>query len=164
MLLLPRSLTSSFLGFEVVGAWRIALGIVFLVFLSFSIVEIVLDAVSRIASGRQRAAARRAQQVAEKEDDKRIVQLLLGLSDREQDYIAMYQRGNTISMDMPINDGIVASLQSKGLIHRASSVGKGVHFAFNIHPRAWDYIKAHPEYLLPAIKRVAEQMERRSSF
>lgn len=90
---------------------------------------------------------------------------LLSLSEREQEYISTFQRANSISVLMKINDGIVSSLETKRLIKRSSPISSGgLNFPFNIHPKVWEYIKEHPEYLIPAIRRTELREASRSLF
>ena len=72
---------------------------------------------------------------------------MLTLSGGEQFILAKYLAQNSETQYLPAEDGTVGSLLTKGMIYRASDVGRFTTFAYNIQPWARDYIQKHPEVI-----------------
>ncbi len=73
------------------------------------------------------------------------------LTREEKQILGHYIEGQTRSVDLAINDGVVNGLVSESIIYRSASVsspgGGFVAFAHNIQPWAWDYLNKHRDLL-----------------
>jgi hypothetical protein len=69
------------------------------------------------------------------------------LSLPEQSLLAEYLDADSTTQCYFIGDGVVAGLIGKGILYRASNVGRPglASFDHNIQPWAWEYLKRHPE-------------------
>jgi hypothetical protein len=70
----------------------------------------------------------------------------------EEKYIlSAYIEGQTRSMELPIQSGVVAGLVHAKIIYRATSLSNSMAgfaaFAYNIQPWAWDYLNKHSDLL-----------------
>ena len=147
-LFIPRDITTKFFGFALEGFLRTTIGVLFLVFSSFSIAELTYEFFKIVGKGIKDA-------ISELRSSKQLIRDLHSLSDKEQEYLATFQRDNTISQNMPYNDGITQSLVYKKIVFLASRVSEsGLYFPYNINPKVWTYIKEHPELLKNALERL----------
>jgi hypothetical protein len=147
-LFVPREITSRFFGFALEGLLRTTIGVLFLIFSSFSIAELIYEFLKIVGKGIKGA-------ISERRSSKQLIRDLHSLSDKEQEYLATFQRDNTISQNMPYNDGITQSLVGKKIISLASQVSEsGLYFPYNINPKVWAHIKEHPELLKNAMERL----------
>jgi Super-infection exclusion protein B len=82
---------------------------------------------------------------------RRIIRLrkekLRNLTPEEKIILSKYFKDNTKTCYFSITDGRIRELEFYKIIYRASNVGWGGSFAYNIQPWAWDYLKEHPELL-----------------
>ncbi len=70
----------------------------------------------------------------------------------EKGYLRLYIDGNTTTQTFRLGDGIVQMLETKGIIYRASQVGKVLdEFDFNIQPWAYRELRAKPTLLAGAV-------------
>ena len=73
------------------------------------------------------------------------------LTIEEKNILRGYIEGQTRSVDLEINSGVVKGLVAEGIIFRASSLSNpyaGLFaFAHNIQPWAWDYLNEHRDLL-----------------
>lgn len=147
VIFVPESITLKYMNIQITGIFRSTLGILFIIFLAFTIVEIMIEFVKRTYKSINRKI-----QLFKKR--KVIYNYLYTLSDREQDYIYTFIRDNSITQNMPINDGITQSLVAKGLIFRSSNISsQSVYFPHNINKLVWLKLKKHPEILEFAVER-----------
>lgn len=70
------------------------------------------------------------------------------LTPAEKEILRGYILEDTQTRTLDFTDGVVAGLVSKRVIYRATSASfLGPHFAYNIYPWAWKYLREHPELL-----------------
>lgn len=71
------------------------------------------------------------------------------LSLPEQSLLAEYLDAETTTQCYFIGDGVVTGLIGKGILYRASNVGRpgSTSFDHNIQPWAWEYLKRHPDLI-----------------
>ncbi len=71
------------------------------------------------------------------------------LTVEEKQILRGYIEGQTRTMHLHIQSGIVNGLVAEKIIYRASSIGAtGFAFAYNIQPWAWKYLNKHRDLLL----------------
>lgn len=68
------------------------------------------------------------------------------LTPEEQDILRRYLEGNTKTLLLSIDCGVVASLSKMRIINQSTRYTRhGIDFPHNIHEWAWDYLHDHPE-------------------
>ena len=75
--------------------------------------------------------------------------LILTLSRVEKEILARYMIEDTTTLAFDASDGVVNGLMAKGILYRASQLSNPLSFDFdvNIQIWAWQYLKAHPNFL-----------------
>lgn len=75
------------------------------------------------------------------------------LTVEEKQILRQYVNGQTRSVHLSINSGVVSGLVSEGIIYRSSDLSNPHYgrtaFAYNIQPWAWDYLNKHGDLLNP---------------
>jgi hypothetical protein len=132
----PASLLGKLGVSSVVVTYRGWIGVVFLVSASILAVRAVLGVWHTIGGWILEIRLGRAQR-----------RRLERLTPAEKQILRGYFQKNTRSQSLDIMDGVVKELEAIGIIGRTSSVGVSMHFAYNIQPWAWDYLKSHLELL-----------------
>ncbi len=80
---------------------------------------------------------------------KTIFQRLHSLTEDEKQILRYYVALQTRSNTLRIQDGIVQSLVSAGIIYRSAGVGDMINgFSHNIGDTAWHYLNKNPELLI----------------
>lgn len=78
----------------------------------------------------------------------RAKQHLHNLTPEERDIFRGYIGGNTRTLYLPIESGVVAGLEWQYLIIKASNIGNLEDgWAYNIQPWVWDYLHENPELI-----------------
>jgi hypothetical protein len=73
---------------------------------------------------------------------------LLSLTPDEKAYLVPYIVHEETTCYYQLEDGVVGSLEAKGIIYRASNVGRALTgFAYNLQPWARDHLIANPKLL-----------------
>ena len=74
---------------------------------------------------------------------------LKDLTPQEKEILTRYISQDTRSQSLPIQNGVVAALESDGILVRTRNIGSpGTwSFAYAIQPWAWDYLRKRPELL-----------------
>ncbi len=78
---------------------------------------------------------------------KERVKYLRTLSPGEKFIVAKYINADTETQYLPVEDGNVGALLGKGIIYRASDVGRFTTFAFNVQPWVKEYLAEHGDVL-----------------
>ncbi|MCE5310484.1 MAG: superinfection exclusion B family protein [Acidobacteriales bacterium] len=117
--------------------YRPILGVLFLSSLALLLVSVGSFVIDRIKSiWRDRKAFQR------------ITKRLHSLTEDEKQILRFYIRHNTRANSLRIQDGIVKSLVSCGIIYRSTQLGDVANgFAHNISEIAWNYLHIHPHLL-----------------
>ncbi|MCK4649248.1 superinfection exclusion B family protein [bacterium] len=141
VLFVPSDLLSSKFGFILPDWTRISLSIVFIIFLSFSVIEILFLIIEKIKDYILAYYTNiRRKRV--------IIFALKNLSSKEKLYLKAYIEDDSISETMPFTDGIVQSLVRKEIIYQASNISVShLDFAYNLQPLVHEYLKRYPEVL-----------------
>ncbi len=135
----PSAWLQQYLGLQIEGAARTTLGIVFILFTSFSAAEILIKLFGALGKPV-------IDWVKELGHRRALLRNLRGLSRREREYLATFLDQDTITHDMPVNDGITRSLIEKQIIYVSSEISKtGVYFPCNVHRFVWNELQKHPE-------------------
>jgi len=140
VILLPPALIMHFLGFSLDGVARTIIGIIFL----FSAILSLLEILARLGRifGNPLAVT-----IKKRAYSKGIIKNLYALTPKERMYLVPFINENSISMNMPIYDGIVKSLESLGIIQRVSSVstpGAFMGFDYLLNRLVWDELHRNP--------------------
>ncbi len=152
----PKDWVQNKLGIQIDGPFRTLFGIIFVLFASLSVAEILIE----IGRSSGKLIITKVKQYSE---NKKIIKNLYELSEEEQDYLYVFLRENTITQNMPTNDGITQSLIRKGIIFLSSRISAYyLNFPHNINPIIWEKIKKHPEILGKAAERYGQKKGRRS--
>jgi hypothetical protein len=72
---------------------------------------------------------------------------LQNLTPADKEVLRAYVEGDTRTRYFTINNGVVKGLEHEGVLYRASNLGRGSTFPYNLQPWAWEHLKAHPELL-----------------
>jgi hypothetical protein len=75
-------------------------------------------------------------------------EILQTLTPAERGILRRYVLRNTQTQYFNIGDGVVAGLEHKGIIYKATQVGYHRSWAYNITPWAWEFLKKHLEVLI----------------
>jgi hypothetical protein len=87
----------------------------------------------------------------------KIAQLKI-LTPKQQAYLKMFVDQNTRTSSFRISDGVVADLESMGILRRASTVSTVYdYFDYNIDPEVFQYLQAHPELLVNADEVILDE-------
>jgi hypothetical protein len=89
-----------------------------------------------------------ARKIKTESNTKKKYDYLKQLTPEEKGYLIPYieEQQNTINVGM--DDGIMAGLCAKGITYRAANIGDLLNgFAFNLQPWARDYLNSKPELL-----------------
>lgn len=81
---------------------------------------------------------------------------MASLTADEKAYLVPYILDGETTCYHQLEDGVIASLEAKGIVYRASSVGRALTgFAYNLQPWAREYLSANPQLLDGARRRPA---------
>lgn len=69
------------------------------------------------------------------------------LTPEEKAHLQQYIQGNTQTRYYDLSDGVVKGLVAKKILYRATSLGQGEAFAYNMQPWAWRRLKKRPDIL-----------------
>ena len=79
---------------------------------------------------------------------KKRQQALHNLTPEEKGYLIPYIEGQQNTVNVGMDDGVMAGLRSKGITYLAASMGDLLHgFAFNLQPWAREYLEKNPRLL-----------------
>ncbi|MDB9952014.1 superinfection exclusion B family protein [Porticoccaceae bacterium] len=79
---------------------------------------------------------------------KRLQEALHSLTPEEKGYLIPYIEGKQNTVNVGMDDGVMAGLRSKGIIYLAANMGDLLNgFAFNLQPWARDYLEKNPHLL-----------------
>lgn len=135
----PRDWTQKYFNIEITGLLRTSLEIIFIIFLSFSVIEILINLITIITIHLK-------DEIKIRKNRNKIIKNLYELTEKEKDYLYTFLRDNTITQNMPTNDGITQSLVAKRMIFRSSNIGTGLlNFPYNINNIVWNEIQKNPE-------------------
>lgn len=74
--------------------------------------------------------------------------LFQNLTPEEKEYLSEYVDKDKNSLIMPLEDGVIGGLETKGIVYIASNMGYlGGAFAFNLQPWALEYLKKNKKLL-----------------
>jgi DNA-binding MarR family transcriptional regulator len=76
------------------------------------------------------------------------IETLRNLTPAERRVLRRYVFLNTQTQYLDMTDGVVAGLEHKGIIYRATLMGDFRSLAYNITPLAWEVLKKDPEILI----------------
>jgi len=117
--------------------YRVYLGPVFLLALSFSVARIYMF--SMLGLNKKKV-------LKEKQAS------LHGLTPEEMGYLSQFIKGSQNSINVGLEDGVMAGLCSKGITYRATCTGHTLHgYAFNLNPWAREYLSQNPNLLDGAV-------------
>jgi hypothetical protein len=86
--------------------------------------------------------------IARRKIEKRMFQALRSLTEEEKQILRYYYATQSKTNTLRTDDGVVNGLVSKGIIHRAASLGNILEgFAHNINERAWEVLHENPDLL-----------------
>lgn len=79
---------------------------------------------------------------------KKRQQALHSLTPEEKGYLIPYIEGLQNTVNVGLDDGVMAGLHSKGITYRAANIGSLLDgFAFNLQPWAREYLEKNPHLL-----------------
>jgi hypothetical protein len=147
--LLPVSLFTGFTlfappewltAFGIVGLvsdYRPYLGAAFLLSAALLSSALIVTVQGQVASRRRQARR-----------DKYMRQRLHNLAEPEKEILRGFLRNETRTQYLSMADGRVGGLEAEKIIFRSSNVGFSLdHWAYNIQPWAWEYLKKRPKLL-----------------
>jgi hypothetical protein len=135
LIFIPSEWTIKWFGIHIYGSFRIIIGIVFIVSLAITVVEILIELVKLImflVFGNSDYLLNRKK--FKKIEDK--------LSEQEKEIIAMYIQEDTEFLDLPVNNGVVIELEKKRIIKRQGEIGTGfMNFSYKMSSEVFRYLK-----------------------
>jgi hypothetical protein len=122
---------------EFITAYRMWLGVVFLLLLAATLPTPIQWAASCAWSWTKERRAKKARRAR-----------LHNLSEDEKEVLRYYIANNVRTQTLDCAEGVAPALEQGWIIYRASNVSQGyTDFAYNIQQWALDYIRQHPEVL-----------------
>lgn len=122
---------------QFITAYRMYLGVVFLLFLAATLPTPVHWLASKGWSRLQDMRHRKVRQAR-----------LHDLSEDEKNVLRHYIEKRTRTQTLDYTDGVTSALESAGIIYRASNMAQQyTDFAYNIQPWALEYLRKHAEVL-----------------
>jgi len=113
--------------------YRVFLGPAFLLTLSFSAARVFNFFMQRY---RQKQTLKKGQEA------------LQNLTPEEKGYLIPYIEGKQNTINVGMDDGVMAGLRSKGITYLAANMGDLLNgFAFNLQPWAREYLESNPHLL-----------------
>lgn len=125
LLFFPAALVSRLGMTTLVTGYRSLIGLAFLVSCTYLLAHAIVSLVQYIRDGLEAKATRKARMA-----------LLQDLTPDEKIRLIPYIHQKRASVDYQITDGVVLGLVAKGILFRATNLGYGTRFSFNIQPWA----------------------------
>ena len=133
ILFLPEDVSKSLAVYEFREKYKVFLGPVFLLAVSFCIARVSIFFMSGYT---------------ERKNLKKRQELLHQLTPEEKGYLIRYIENQKNTIYVGDDDGVMGGLQAKRITYCARNMGSLLHgFAYNLQPWARSYLEEHPELL-----------------